>query len=129
MLSGKWDTDNGNEQYGCEYKMYNCSVKPSKNQPDYIAKNRKTAHAAAGRNDPFTKRPNYQSGNFETLHPPGNTYNGKAKHKPTKYITHCCQKASENEPNDVADEIHAVKLMKFQVFCFRLSVLNFKFAP
>jgi hypothetical protein len=48
------------------------------------------------------------------LHAPGNAYNSNAKHKATKDVPKSCQEPAKDQPYEVADEVHEVKLGKFR---------------
>ncbi len=92
--------------------MYDGGVQSPAKQPDDIAEQRETTHRAAGRNDAFTKGPEHQPCYLEALHAPGDTHQGATQYKTAEHITDCGGQATEYQPDNVADEIHPMKIQK-----------------
>ena len=88
--------------------MNKSGVQSARENPDYIAKQRKTAATTIAANDFFAKRPQHKLRNFKALHAEWYANNGKAQNKTTKNIAECSGKTAEDEPDKVAYEIHVV---------------------
>jgi hypothetical protein len=90
-----------------------CRVKAAAEQPDDIREYRQAAHAAIGGHHSFAKGPEHEAGQFETLQTEGYAYEGEAQYKPAKDIAQRGGQTAKDQPEDVADEIHVLKVEKF----------------
>jgi hypothetical protein len=113
MLPGKGNADDGDEQQGSKDQVNDRGVQPAAKQPDDITKKRETPHAVAGRDDPFTKRPEHKSGQFKTLETEGYTDDRYTQDKPAEDITQGGSKAAEDQPYKVPNKIHTLKILIF----------------
>ena len=117
MLSCEGNTDDGNEEYGSKNEMDQCCIESAENKPDDIKEQGKTTFPPLLGHNFFSEWPEYQSCNFEALQSPGNTYDGNAQNKSSEYIAQGSKESSEDEPDDISDYIHAMKIRKFIPRC------------
>src|SRR6516225_4714555 len=99
MLPGKGYPDDGNKQDCSKDQVNKGSIQTTKEEPDDIAEQGKTACALTGGNNLFPEWPKNKSCYFKALHTPGNTHNSDAQDKSSEHITHGSQKAAKQEPD------------------------------
>ena len=111
MLAGERDADDGDEEQCGEYEVDQCRIKTAEDQPDDVGDQREAAHPAIGGHDPFAEGPEDEAGQFEALQTEGDAYDGDAQYKPAEDIAECGGESAKDQPDDVADKVHRLKIM------------------
>ena len=86
--------------------MHQCRVQAAAKQPDDIGQQRQAARIGRIALHLPAKREQHQPRQLKTLQAPGYAHYRNAQHNAAKKITQRCKKAAEDEPDEIAEEVH-----------------------
>ena len=118
MLSSERNADDRYEENKCKYKMHDRGVKAACQYPDYVEKKREASAGWWSWNNFLAEGHELKQAYFKTLNAERDTYYCDAKDKACYKVTHCGKESSADQPDQVPEQVHCLKIKSFEYLHF-----------
>ena len=110
MLTGEGNTDDRNAKQEGEDQVDNRCIQAAADDPDDIAQDGQASYRAACGDYLSAERPENETGDLEALQAERDADDRQAKDESSEDVSESCCETAEDKPDEVADEVHALKI-------------------